>query len=686
MGAPSVKNGDDTVVTGLSYDSRRALAGHVFFCKGGSFLPVYAKRASEKGCVCIVYSEETESVVEIKTECVKVRVENVRRAMALCAAHFYGYPMDKLISVAVTGTKGKTTVTGYINEALNRVNGFRSVILSKTVSESAPRLTTPEAIDLHCAAAKAVKLGCTHIVCEISSQAQKLERTYGISFDIGCFTNFGRDHISKSEHVDESEYFSCKRSVLKQCKRAVINVDDEKGGELLCEMKGNAVSVSLIDRNADYYGENMCFEDHGCDLSVARRSKKAFPIVAYGIGEFCAMNALCATAVAMECGADKRAVFEGIISQKTEGRGEITVSADGKIIVIVDYAHNEMSFKAMLDAVKKEYPGAVVTVIFGCPGDKASCRRRQLVAAVSDRADKVTVCEDDSGSEGYEAIKNEMRGHFEELLSEGARRLSPASVSYIEDRKVALESALENASDNDMRHVILLLGKGSECFNRGYGCDEACVSDVVLAKNAIEEYDRKAKLKETFLSLGLAEKSRVLICVARDTGVSLELASSLEYVIGRAEVYALCDRLCADMLKENCFARGIAATELFENKNGYGINLAIGAAKSGILPIFVAKDKKRAVSALAGAMNFEHIVYLESGEGIIFKDKIAVGSLSLRRAKIVLSALPSPTADRLISVFEHGVKSVAVLNGRRADALASFLLGGAASGTVIRSG
>lgn len=49
---------------------------------------------------------------------------------------------------------------------------------------------------------------------EVSSQALKLERTYGIMFDIGIFLNLGKDHISRFEHSDEAEYLECKRKLF----------------------------------------------------------------------------------------------------------------------------------------------------------------------------------------------------------------------------------------------------------------------------------------------------------------------------------------------------------------------------------------------------------------------------------------------------------------------------------------
>ena len=55
---------------------------------------------------------------------------------------------------------------------------------------------------------------------------------------------------------------------------------------------------------------------------------------------------------------------------------EVYSNADEKVSVIVDYAHNRMSFETLFRSVQTEYPGRRVVTVFGCPGKKALDRRR----------------------------------------------------------------------------------------------------------------------------------------------------------------------------------------------------------------------------------------------------------------------------------------------------------------------
>ena len=82
-----------------------------FFCKGEKFSARYAEEAQKKGAVAIIYPAgigfDAEKLISALPVTV-VKVRNISRTMAIAAARFYGDPMSKMKSIAVTGTKGKT--------------------------------------------------------------------------------------------------------------------------------------------------------------------------------------------------------------------------------------------------------------------------------------------------------------------------------------------------------------------------------------------------------------------------------------------------------------------------------------------------------------------------------------------------------------------------------------------------
>ncbi|MEQ2756686.1 Mur ligase family protein, partial [Staphylococcus hominis] len=133
-------------------------------------------------------------------------VTDVKRAMALIAASFYDFPQNKLKTLALTGTKGKTTSAYFAKAILDKMNGGKTALLSTAQTTLDGKnyfkseLTTPESLDLLEMMAKALTNGMTHLVMEVLSQAYKIERVYGLTFDVGVFLNISPDHIGPVEH------------------------------------------------------------------------------------------------------------------------------------------------------------------------------------------------------------------------------------------------------------------------------------------------------------------------------------------------------------------------------------------------------------------------------------------------------------------------------------------------------
>ena len=668
------KSIEGITVTGLCCDSRRAKKGDLFFCKGREFREEYAAEAMDRGCAALVCEERAPFNGNFPT----VIVGSISKAMARSAEHFYGYPMKSLRTVAVTGTKGKTTVCGMVNASLNATEGIKSALLSDLTPPDAPRLTTPEALDLHRAAARAVSEGCTHLVCEISSQAQKCGRTDGIAFDLGGFTSFGLDHISDIEHRTEKEYFECKRAIMEACGKAIINISSKRGRELYSYLAGiGKAPLSACSGKADYSVTNVKTERYGCDLMIQRRSDgMTIPLVSQGIGGFLSDNAALAAALALEAGAQPSAVFKAILGYTCGGRGEMLVSADGQLTVVCDYAHNEMSFEACLKSVDISFTGATVSVIFGCVGDKAVCRRAGMARVCAKYADKVTVCEDNSGYEGYEAICKALEKCFEIACREKDSRLSLGAVRYERSRERALFDAVRSGAESGEKSVIFMLGKGSETQNRVCGCDEACIPDTLLAKKAIDEYNKSVQIRTALRHL---KGRRTLVCLDGESadGVAGSLAQLRESGV---RCFAVCEVEDIVELERRCFENGIAVRR-FEGESAVSKREVIGLTRIGILPVFVSDDRKKAAKWLAGFLKADDIVYIESKMGIISGRGITV--MSKRRAEIIASQTESKELGYMVDSIKGSVKRVAALDGRAQGALERLLVSGLCDGAVI---
>lgn len=682
-------------INGLSSDSRRCGKGYLFFCKGENFLSSYAKQAEDIGACMFIYDQNSEQAVKqaaLSKKSVQIKTYDIMKAMSVISEHFYGKPMEKLVTVAVTGTKGKTTAVCYINSVLNKHTNGKSAILNDMLKEDAPRLTTPEPIDLHQAAARALSLGYTHLICEISSQSLKLQRTYGITFDIAAFLNLGNDHISPKEHKSTEDYFLCKAMLFKSCKTAIVNTGDEFGRRLLSMLDEDIqkITFSLSDKNADYYAGAIRNESGGCDFKVyEKKNKSSFPIVTPTIGSFNALNALSAAAVCRTVCASEKSVFLGILSSHAVGRGELIESQDGKVTVIVDYAHNEMSFDAIFQAAKKYKKDSSVTAIFGCPGDKAHCRRKSMVHVCSQYADKAIICDDDSGKEGYGCISREIRQLFLCETSASDSRLKFSSVSFIESRKDSIEHALNLAYERAEKTVILFLGKGNETQNRTEKGDAACTSDIELAREAMNLYDSRVDVKRTFKGLRRLAKKSILALIEPDYAIESSFCSSLCYLFRKGiSVCAMCSKKSADRIKLACFNEGISAVIKPENEITQNFSSEIAAnGRIGILTMVACTQSNEATfEKLTKLVKFSEIVYLYKKTGIISKEELNIKSLSFRRAKIISGYKSGKGFNLALRALSVGIPEIALIDGRQERALAYAASGNGYIGTVIKQG
>ena len=168
--------------------------------------------------------------MEVSGDVTVIRVEDTRYALALMSAAYFGYPANKLKIIGITGTKGKTTTTYMIRSILEEVGrkvGLIGTIEAIIGEKHIPAAnTTPESYTIQKYFAEMVEAGCDTVVMEVSSQGLMLNRTAGIPFEIGIFTNLGKDHIGPNEHADFEDYKRCKGLLFKQCELGIANGDD----------------------------------------------------------------------------------------------------------------------------------------------------------------------------------------------------------------------------------------------------------------------------------------------------------------------------------------------------------------------------------------------------------------------------------------------------------------------------
>ena len=216
----------DEPFAGITYDTRKVTPGTLLCCKG-RFKAEYLNGIDEAGLAA--YVAETE--YSAATAAPGLIVNDARKAMSLLSAAFYGYPQNELTVIGVTGTKGKTTTSYFTQALINAVSGGKAALFSSvdncldghTYVES--DLTTPESMDAFRMMREAADNGMEYLVMEVSSQAYKVDRVYGLTFDVAAFLNISPDHISPIEHPTFEDYLYCKRQIIANAKSLVLGAD-----------------------------------------------------------------------------------------------------------------------------------------------------------------------------------------------------------------------------------------------------------------------------------------------------------------------------------------------------------------------------------------------------------------------------------------------------------------------------
>ena len=466
----------DTEVTAVINDSRKITQGCLFLCvRGASFDGhTFAGEAARKGAGVLVVEEP----VEVPSDVTVILVDSTRYAMALISAAWFGYPDKELTTIAVTGTKGKTTTTYMIRSLLEKAGhkvGVIGTIEVLIADEHIPvNNTTPESYDIHRYFRMMADSGCDAVVMEASSQGFKLDRTAGIVFDYGLFTNLSPDHIGPNEHADFDEYLACKAKLFGQCLKGFANVDDEHYEQIIaravCPVKSFGLDPSA-DLRADHITLTRDTDFLGVDFDL---SGTADGSVSCGIpGTFNVHNALGAISIVLDMGVTLDEINEVLKGFSVKGRVQI-IPTGYDYTLIVDYAHNAVALESILNTLRAYKPHRLIS-LFGCGGNRSRLRRFEMGEVSGKLADLTVITSDNPRFEEPEAI-------IEDILT-GIRRTSGEYISII-DRREAISYVMNHAMPGD---IVVLAGKGHETYQEIKGkkyhmSEEEIVADVLAGK------------------------------------------------------------------------------------------------------------------------------------------------------------------------------------------------------------
>ncbi len=445
---PHTHIGEDVEVKELRYNSRKVEKGDVFCCIVGTLADghKFAAQAVEAGAAALVVERQLDLDVP------QILVENTRVAMAEMAAAYYGNPADEMVMVGITGTNGKTSTSYMLKSIAERMG--KKVGLIGTIRNMIGDIiidterTTPESVDLQRILRQMKDENVDVVIMEVSSHSLDQKRVHGISYDIGCFTNLTQDHLDY--HKTFENYFSAKKLLFAQCKKAVINLDDSYAADMVAGMDLPIMSVGVREQ-ADITASEIDITTRGVQFDFNYRnvtSRFNVPIP----GLFSVFNAMSAAGIALSLGWTLDSIKYGLEHMvSVSGRLEPLPTGKNEFTVLLDYAHTPDALENLLKTVRGFATGRVVT-LFGCGGDRDHAKRPIMGEIAGRFSDFAIVTSDNPRSENPMDIIAS--------VEDGVKK-SGCEYIVIENRRDAIEYALKNANKND---VIILAGKGHENY------------------------------------------------------------------------------------------------------------------------------------------------------------------------------------------------------------------------------
>ncbi|WP_027127189.1 UDP-N-acetylmuramoyl-L-alanyl-D-glutamate--2,6-diaminopimelate ligase [Gelidibacter mesophilus] len=464
-------------VNAIDFDSRNIAQGDVFVAIKGSITDghQYIDLAIEKGAVAIICEILPE---KLQNKITYIEVESASRALAFMAANYYQNPSANLKLVGVTGTNGKTTVATLLYHLFKKA-GFKVGLLSTVKvmidnTEHKATHTTPDSLTINKYLSLMSAAGVEFCFMEVSSHGIHQNRTEGLHFEGGIFTNLSHDHLDY--HSSFAEYRDVKKSFFDNLSRgafALVNTDDKNGLVMLQNTKAKKYTYAL-KTYADYKAQIL--ENQFSGLLLKMNDSEVWTRL---IGNFNAYNILAIYAAAELLGLEKVENLRLISElESVSGRFQYFIS-DEKITAIVDYAHTPDALQNVLETINsiRTKNEALITVV-GCGGDRDKKKRPKMGNIASTLSTKVIFTSDNPRSEVPETIIDD--------IEKGVEPQNYKKTVSITDRKQAIKTACQMAQPND---IILIAGKGHETYQEIKGV-RSDFDDYKIVQELLKQLDK----------------------------------------------------------------------------------------------------------------------------------------------------------------------------------------------------
>lgn len=289
------------------------------------------KKENIRGADLIIYTDAISLDNEELAQAIKTKVDLIDRAS------FLGALMENYkVSIAISGTHGKTTTTSMVAEIIKNLPTEPTIIVGGKLDDiNGNVLVGKEEMILTEA-------------CEYKANVLKYFPTTALVL------NIDEDHLDYFDNIDHIiNTFKGYGDNLGKDDKLILNIDDENTRNLL-ERDNTQIITIAVDRYADYRAKNIEFNDLGYpQYDLYYKDKYIDKVFLSIMGVHNVYNSLGAIAAAHENNISFKEAIDGIhnyhgVHRRLEYKGNYKGA-----LVMDDYAHHPTEIKASLNALRK---------------------------------------------------------------------------------------------------------------------------------------------------------------------------------------------------------------------------------------------------------------------------------------------------------------------------------------------
>lgn len=390
--------------------------------------------------------------------------------LAATGTIIYRKPSRHIYVIGITGTKGKSSTTEFVNAALEGA-GKKTAILStirfKVGDNTRPnkfKMTMPGRFFTQKFLRDAVDEGCEYAIIEMTSEGARFYRHTGIEMDALIFTNLSPEHIES--HGSFKKYKQAKLRLInhltksnKPVRISIANTDNEHAHSFL---------ISPIEKNIGYSLKQTHILSETPNESVIEYAGEKITIPLPG--KFNISNALAALTLAHELGIPVSESKKGIESLSLiRGRVE-KIECGQNFTVIVDYAHTDDSLRKLYET----FPTSRKIAVLGSTGGGRDGWKRPVLGKIADEyCQEIIITNEDPYDENPQKIIDE--------VAHGVISHTPLCIL---DRREAIAKALSMAHEGD---TILITGKGTDPYIMGPNGTKEVWDDAQVVREELEK-------------------------------------------------------------------------------------------------------------------------------------------------------------------------------------------------------